>query len=88
MQPVNAVAALCRARGVAVHCDASQSAGKIDVDVQALGVDLLTIAGHKARRARFSFSLSPFPPSLARVAGMLRVRISDSRSLPRCVSVA
>lgn len=41
------MSALARRRGIIFHTDAAQSAGKISTDVQALGVDLLTIAGHK-----------------------------------------
>ena len=47
LQPVAEVAELCRERGVPVLCDAVQAMGKVPVDVQELGVDYLTIAGHK-----------------------------------------
>jgi cysteine desulfurase len=47
IQPIRACAALARARGVLVHTDAVQSMGKIPALVDDLGVDLLSLSGHK-----------------------------------------
>lgn len=47
VQPIRQIAALCRERDVLSHTDAAQSVGKIPVNVDELGVDLLTVAGHK-----------------------------------------
>lgn len=49
LQPVSYIAQAARARSpnVRVHVDAAQSVGKVAVDVDELGADLLTIAGHK-----------------------------------------
>jgi cysteine desulfurase len=48
IQPIAEVSRIARRHGILVHTDAAQSVGKIATDVNALGVDLLTVAGHKA----------------------------------------
>jgi cysteine desulfurase len=44
---IREIAAVCRERGALVHTDCAQSLGKVPVNVNELGVDLLTVAGHK-----------------------------------------
>jgi cysteine desulfurase len=47
IQPIEECARIARERGILFHTDAAQSVGKIATDVNELGVDLLSIAGHK-----------------------------------------
>jgi cysteine desulfurase len=47
LQPIADIAEITRPRGVLLHTDAAQSAGKVDLVVDELGVDLLTAVGHK-----------------------------------------
>lgn len=47
LQPIEEIAERARAAGIPLHTDASQSVGKIPTRVADLGIDLLTIAGHK-----------------------------------------
>ena len=47
IEPIEEIGEFTRERGIIFHTDAAQSCGKIEVDVDRLKVDLLTIAGHK-----------------------------------------
>ncbi len=47
LQPLAAIGRLARERGIPLHTDAAQSVGKLPTRVDELGVDLLTVAGHK-----------------------------------------
>lgn len=47
LQPIAAIGAIARSHGIPFHTDAAQSVGKVAVGVDDLGVDLLSLAGHK-----------------------------------------
>jgi cysteine desulfurase len=47
IQPVAEIGEICRAKGIIFHCDAVQAAGKIEIDLSKLKVDLLTVTAHK-----------------------------------------
>jgi cysteine desulfurase len=57
LQPIGAIAAIARERGVLVHSDAAQSLGKLPINVNELGVDLMTIVGHKMYAPKGSAAL-------------------------------
>ncbi|HEX7217700.1 MAG TPA: IscS subfamily cysteine desulfurase [Burkholderiales bacterium] len=47
IQPVWQIAEICKKKGVIFHCDAVQGAGRVEIDMQKLKADLLTITAHK-----------------------------------------
>jgi cysteine desulfurase len=47
VQDVAAIGAMCREKGIVFHVDAAQATGKVDIDLQTLPVDLMSLASHK-----------------------------------------
>ena len=47
VQDIAAIGAMCREKGIVFHVDAAQATGKVDIDLQSLPVDLMSLASHK-----------------------------------------
>ncbi len=47
INPIQEIGKIAKAKGVLFHCDATQGVGKIPVDVQAMGIDLMSFSSHK-----------------------------------------
>ncbi len=86
IQPLAEIGAICRKRGVAFHSDAVQAAGRLPIDVEAIGLDLASITAHKmygpkgvgALYVREGLDLAP----LLRGGGQERGRRSGTLNVP------
>ncbi|HCQ70787.1 MAG: cysteine desulfurase [Alphaproteobacteria bacterium] len=47
LQPLKDITTLAHSKGALIHCDATQGLGRIHIDMQALGIDLMTVSSHK-----------------------------------------
>lgn len=85
IQPIARIARTTKSAGVLLHVDAAQSAGKIDIDVDALGVDLLTVVGHKmyAEKGIGALYVRPGVRIRALIGGGGRLRAGAERGVRR-----
>ncbi len=85
IQPVAAAAALCRQHGALLHVDAVQAAGRMQVDLRALGADSLATSSHKIGGPTGAGALLLAPdrhgPALIRGGGQERGRRGGSHAL-------
>ena len=92
IQPLAEIGAICHARGVLLHTDAAQAAGKIDLDVNAMDIDLLSISGHKMYAPKGIGALfvrrRPRTRLLAEISGGGQERGFRSGTLPVPLTVA
>lgn len=92
IQPLAAISALCRARGVLVHTDAVQAVGHIPIDFVALGVDLLALSAHKFGGPKGAGALCVrrglAPVSLLHGGGQERGARAGTENLPAIVGMA
>jgi len=92
VQDIAAIAAIAHASGAYMHTDAAQSIGKLDIDVNMLGVDALSAAGHKIYAPKGTGILylrqnTPFEP-LLRGGGQESGRRSGTESVAGAVALA
>lgn len=86
LQPVAEAAAVAKRHGALVHCDAVQAAGKVKLDIKALGVDMVSLSAHKIGGAMGSGALvfgNDLPlAAVVRGGGQERGRRAGTENVP------
>jgi cysteine desulfurase len=92
LHPIADVAALCRAHGARLHVDAVQAAGRLAIDLPALGADSIAVSGHKLGGPMGAGALllagDPALPPLMRGGGQERGRRGGTPPLPAIAGLA
>lgn len=73
LQPLSGIGAICRERGVPLLVDAAQSIGHVPIDVEAMGIDLLAVPGHKGLLGPLGTGALYIKPGLEKIIEPVRV---------------
>ena len=91
IQPIEEIAAICHEKGVLFHTDAVQAVGHVDIDVKKMGIDMLSLSGHKIHAQKGIGALyirkGITLPNLIHGGGQERAKRAGTENVPAIVGL-
>ena len=91
IQPIEEIAAVCHEKGVLFHTDAVQAVGHVDIDVKKMGIDMLSLSGHKIHAQKGIGALyvrkGIILPNLIHGGGQERSKRAGTENVPAIVGL-